>query len=289
MAFLTAGQISRLAVELLSRRLVLPMTVSRVPGEEFRGDNGDTVTIRVPVSRTAQIQTVPGATITPVAIDETSADVSVVQVFDATRLTDHDLTLTIAEFGRQVLRPQTDAVARGLEDQLADEMNGLVADASFAASATEADTKAQLLFARETLTDADVPPEDRWFAVSPPLATRIISHPDFSRVNQSGSDMTLRRGEIGQLYGFRFIESNALDAGEAVAYHESAFGFATFPTVEMDGQAAVQSSVVTEQGLSMRWLRQWNPTNLSQESVVTAFAGAGVVDLDRIVKFDTGI
>lgn len=289
MAFLTAGQISGLAVELLSRRLVLPMTVSRVPGEEFRGDNGDTVTIRVPVSRTAQIQTTPGDPITPVDIDEDSADVSVVQVFDATRLTDHDLTLNIAQFGRQVLRPQTDATARGLEDQLADEMNGLAADASFAATATDADTKEQLLFARETLTDADVPPEDRWFAVSPAIATRVIGHPDFSRVNTSGSDRTLRRGEIGSLYGFRFIESNALTSGEALAYHESGFGFATFPTAEMEGQAAVQSSVVTEQGLSLRWLKQWNPTNLSQESVVTAFAGAGVVDLDRIVKFDTGV
>lgn len=287
MPFLTAGQISRLAVELLSRRLVLPMTVSRVPGEEFRGSNGDTVTLRIPQSRTAQIQTTPGATITPVAIDELSADVSVVQIFDATSLTDHDLTLNIAAFGRQVLRPQTDAVARGIEDQLADEINGLAFDAEFALNATDQDTKDQLLFAREELTNADVPPEDRWFAVSPQIATRVISHPDFSRVNTSGSDRTLRRGEIGSLYGFRFIESNALTAGEAAAYHESAFGLGTFPTAEMEGQAAVQSAVVTEQGLSLRWLKQWNPATLSQESVVTAFAGAGVVDLARVVKFQT--
>ncbi|MFW6079067.1 MAG: P22 phage major capsid protein family protein [Gemmatimonadota bacterium] len=286
MAFLTAGQISRLAVAILSRRLVLPMTVSRVPGEEFRGDNGDTVTIRVPEARTAQIQSTPGDSITPQAINEDSADVTVVQLFDAASITDHDLSLGIRDFGRQVLRPQADAVARGCEDQLADTINDLAADASFAASADEQDTKDQILFARETLTDADVPPDGRFFGVSPQIATRVIAHPDFSRVNTSGSTRTLRRGEIGELYGFRFVESNGFTGGEAAAYHESAFGFATFPT---EDQEAVESSVVTEQGLSIRWLRQWNPSRLQQESVLTAFAGAGVVDLDRVVKFDTSV
>lgn len=287
MAFLTAGQISRLAVELLSRRLVLPMTVSRVPGDEFRGSNGDTVTIRVRDSRTAQIQSTPGATITPVEITESSADVTVVQVFDAAPVTQHDLTLNIQSFGRQVLRPQTDATARGLEDQLISVMNGLPVDASFALNADPADTEAQILAAAEALDDADVPPDGRTMAVSPAIKTRVLSVPKFVRVNESGSAQALRRGIIGELYGFTFVVSNGLTSGESVAYHESGLALGTFPPAELDGQTAVQSSVVTEQGLAMRWLRQWNPLRLQEESVVTAFAGAGLVDADRVYKLDT--
>ena len=40
MAVLTAKGISAVAVELLTRTLVLPMTATRIPGEEFAGSNG---------------------------------------------------------------------------------------------------------------------------------------------------------------------------------------------------------------------------------------------------------
>lgn len=287
MAFLTAQQISRLAIPLLTRRLVLPMTVARVPGDEFRGDSGDTVSIRVPVPRTPQVQATPGTNITYTDIDETQSDVTVVQVYDATNVNDHQMTLELVDFGRQVLRPMTDAVARGCEDQLAAAMNDVTPDASFALDADPADTEAQILAAGQALDEADVPPDGRWFAVSPAIKTRVLSVPKFTRVNESGSAQALRRGIIGDLYGFTFVVSNGLTAGEAIAYHESSFGFATFPPVEMEGQAAVQSAVASEQGISLRVLRQWNPANLSQQVVVSAFAGAGPVDLDRVYKLDT--
>ena len=287
MAFLTAGQISRLAIELMTRRLVLANTVERVPGDEFRGSNGDTVTIRVPVPRDANIQSTPGADIDTAPIDEDEAEVSVVQVYDAAPVTDHDLTLSIQNYGRQVLRPMTDAVARGSEDQLAGAMNDVPADASYAETVDNDDTKDRLLEAWEELTDADVPPDDRFYAASAQIAARIMRHPEFTRVDASGSPQTLRRGVIGGLYGFTIVVSTGLGAGTGVAYHRSSFGFATFPTAEMDGQAAVQSSVVTDQGISLRTLRQWNPHKLQQEQVVTCFAGAGLVDADRVFKHDT--
>lgn len=287
MPLLTQQQISSLAVELLSRRLLLPNTVSRVPQEEFRGDNGATVSVRVPQARQAQEQDVPGADITYTPHDEDEAEVTVTQLYDAAGITDHDQTLTIVNYGRQILRPMTDAVARGAEDQLADVMNDLAADASFAAGADHDDTKDRLLEAREELTNADVPPDGRWMAVSPQLATRILAHPTFTRVDASGRPEALRRGILGELYGFTFVETNALNAGEAVAYHESAFAFATFPPVQLEGQDGDATSVVTEQGLSLRTIRHYNATKLRREQVVTCFAGAGIVDLDRTYKFDT--
>lgn len=64
MALLTSAPISALAVELLRRQLVLVATVAKIPGEEYSGPSGGTVTIRVPQPRTANEQVTPGDLIT---------------------------------------------------------------------------------------------------------------------------------------------------------------------------------------------------------------------------------
>ena len=63
MAVLTAQGISGVALELLTRMLVLPRTVASVPGTEFAGANGDTITVRVRLPRTAKVQETPGSAI----------------------------------------------------------------------------------------------------------------------------------------------------------------------------------------------------------------------------------
>lgn len=47
MPILTASSISSIALELLTRSLVLPRTVVRPPGAEFSGPNGATISVRV--------------------------------------------------------------------------------------------------------------------------------------------------------------------------------------------------------------------------------------------------
>lgn len=284
---LTAQQISSLGVDLLRRRLVLANTVSQVPSNEFSGDNGDTITLRLHNRRDARVQDSPGSNITFDDVEEDSAEVSVVQLYDATRLTDHHLSLQLADFGRQVLMPQTDAVARGAEDQLADVMNDLSSDASFDSDNDPEDTEQRILEAREELMAEDVPPDNLYAAVSPQIATRVLSVPKFVRVNESGTSAALRQGIIGSLYGFTFIQTNAINSGSALFYHSSAFAFSTFPPAQVIGQTAVQSSVTSEQGVSLRTLTQWNPSRLSHEHVVTTFAGAGLVDSDRVWRVRT--
>lgn len=285
MALLTSQQVSSLSVGLLSRSLVLPNTVSRIPGAEFSGRNGDTITVRTSVPGTAREQATPGATITYDALNEVGVDVTLSHLYHATRVTDEMLTYGLVDFGAQVSAVQMDAVARGAEDELAGVMNALASDDTFAASATDADTIATLLGAREALGGANVPAGDRFLAVSSTIATRLLSVEGFRSVEQAGSDGALRDAVVGRLYGFTIVESNALTAGTAVAYHRSGFVFANRAPVVPRG--ASDSSTATAGGVSLRHIFQYQPDILSDASVVSTFAGAAVVDANRVVKLTT--
>lgn len=279
MAFLTAKRISRTAVALLTRTLVLPMTSTRVSGDEFAGSNGDTVTVRVPVPQSARTQESPGNTITYDDITEVPVDVTLAHLYHATKVTDESLSLDVEQFGEQVTLVQVSAVATGGEDELAGAMNALPNDIT---SVTAANIEDSILAARETLGNNDVPVGNRWLAVSPEIATFMLKLDKFSRVDASGDDSALRQAILGRIYGLMVVESNALTSGTAIAYHQSGFAFATRTPVVPRG--AADSAVATQAGIGLRQIFQYDPNVLSDASVISTFAGASLVDADRVVK-----
>lgn len=284
MAFLTAKGIARTGIALLTRTLVLPMTATRIPGEEFAGSNGDTITVRVPQPSTARTQASAGGSITYDDISETPVDVTLAHLYHATKVTDESMSLELEAFAEQVTRNQVAAVATRAEDQLAGVMNTLVMDLSIASAGT--DVEAIVLEAREMLGEADVPTGGRWLAVSPSVATFLLKLDKLSRVDAAGTASALRDAIIGRYYGFTVVESNGLTAGTAVAYHESGFVFANRTPVTPRG--AADSATATEGGIGMRQIFQYDPDVLSDASVVSTFAGAALVDADRVVKITTG-
>lgn len=273
MAVLTAKGISALAVELLVRRLVLVMTVARVPGEEYTGPNGGTVTVRVPQPSTARKQASKGATITYDDVSEVPVDVALSHLYHAKLVSDQELTYELVDFGRQVTRVQVDAVAAGAEAELATAMNGLTSDLEIAADGSNIDEV--ILEAREQLGRNDVPLDDRYMAVSPEVATFVLSLEGVSRVDASGSNSALRDAIIGRYRGFTFVESSGLTAGQAVAYHRSGFVFANRLPVTPRG--ATSSATHQAGGIGLRQIFQYVPDKLSDASVVSTFGGAAVV------------
>lgn len=285
MAVLTAQQISSLAVGLLTRDLVLPGTVSRIPGGEFSGSNGDTITVRVPQPGTSLTQATPGATITYSDVNEVGVNVSMSHLYHAKRVTDEEMSFDIENFGVQVTRVQTAAVATGAENLLAAAMNGLASEGDFALTASVDDTKATLLEARRLLSAANVPAGDRFLAASPEVVNRLLATDEFTRVDASGNDSALRDATVGRIYGFTVVESNALTAGTACAYHRSGFVFAN--RVPVMPRGAASSATATAGGIGLRHIFQYDPNTLSDASVISTFAGAAVVDAARVVKLTT--
>ena len=287
MALLTSQQISSLSVGLLSRSLVLPGTVSRIAGPEYTGPNGGTITVSVPQPGAARTQATAGATITYDDVTEVGVDVSLSHLYHAKRVTAEEMTYELVNFGAQILAVQVDAVARGAEDELAAAMNGLASEADFALAASDADTIATLLEARQALTEANVPSGDRFLAVSADIATRLLTVEGFRSVDQAGDNSALRDATIGRLYGFTIVESNGLDAGTAVAYHRSGFAFANRAPAGV--AYATDTAVFSEGGISLRHIFQGQPDILSDASVVSTFAGAAVVDAGRVFKLTTAV
>lgn len=285
MALVTASGVSSLSLPLLMRTLVLPMTVARIPGGEFAGANGDTITVRVRQPRSSRTHT-EGTTITYDDINEIGVNVTLAHIYDATLVSDAELSLELVDFGAQVTTPQVSSVAVGAENEVASAMNAVVAEGSFsAASPSSEDTETQILAAREALSNADVPAGDRFMAVSPEIASRVLSVDKFTRVDASGDDSALRNAVIGRLYGFTFVESNALDAGTAVAYHRS--GFVMGNRVPLEPRGATESATARQGGIGIRSIFQYQPDKLSDASVLSTFAGSSVVEDARVFKLNT--
>lgn len=287
MAVLTASGIARVAIPLLKRALVLVRTATMVPAEGFTGPNGETITVRVRQPRTAREQSSPGASITYDDQNEVGVDVSLSHIYDAYHVTDEDLSLNLEDFASQITEPQVASVATAAEGKLATVMNGLGVDLSFANAASEADTRATVLAAREELGERDVPPGDRFLAVSPSIATRILQLEEIRRADASGSDSALRRAVIGNWLGFTVVESNALTTDTAIAYHRSAFVFATKKPA--DPRGANETAAISQDGINIRQIFQYDPDVLSDASVLSTFAGASAVyeDADDSIPADS--
>lgn len=276
MAVLTAQGISSVAFQMLSRSLVLPRTITVVPGDEFAGDNGDTITLRVPQPATASTQSSAGDALTPADVTEIAVPVQVGHVYHLKNVTDQELSLKLEDFARQVTLPQVTAVARGVENKVITAMNGVTADATikFAKNASESDTINTMVSLREWLSGKENPAEDRYLAASPQIVSRLLSVPDFVR-NDSVGDGGLRAAIVGRIYGLEVVEVTGLTAGTAVAYHKSGFGLGVRPPVAPRG--ATESAAINQDGIGLRQIFQYDAGHAQDQSLVSTFAGAAPV------------
>jgi P22 coat protein - gene protein 5. len=162
--FVTSESISTLAVDLLSAELSLTQTVSQVPSGDVAPPTGGETTLRVPVPREAKIQP-RGANLDYTEIDEVPVDFSIDHIYDGARVTEHQRSLDIVDFGRQVTRNQVRAVVAGAERQLASVMNALPIDEEVTPDGSDFDNV--IADANALLDEAENPMENRWLAVSP--------------------------------------------------------------------------------------------------------------------------
>ena len=280
--FLKPETISRTALGLLRRELILPRLVTRLGIEDFRGAKDDTVNVRVPARLTARDYEWRTRT-NPIVLDdisETSVPVVLTEhPYSAVAVTDEELTLDITDFATQVLNPQVLAVAEALEAVLGTVIEG----ATYAAEVDYAESEdgvgspfyRALVDARKALNDAKVPASERFVLLGSSVEAAALKE-DAIRV-ETGSSDALREAIIGRVAGFTVIGNvQSLAADFAVAAHRSAFAFANVAPEVPSGVAMGQSTVFD--GLALRWIRDYDPNYLRDRSVVSSFAGAASVE-----------
>lgn len=276
--FIKADQIANAAVLLLQREIVLPRTVWAQ--SSAAGDYGldDTITLRVPAVRSATNRTMrASAALTATDLTETKVPVKLTDHWhDLLNITDEQLTFNIREFATQVLNPQMRAVAEGVESSIATALGAATWEAT-AVNFDEATDNGYdvLVKAGRELNKLNVPRAGRYFVCGANVEAALFGDDRIVKANESGSDTALREATIARLAGFTVIGSNALDEDEAYAYHSTAIALGVVAPALPEG-ASMKARVAT-QGLALRYLRDYNPTNSSgpvDRSLVDTFVGA---------------
>ncbi len=289
--FYTADQAARNALAVLRYNLVLPRLVYRDLEAGFVQGAGQTVNVRNPISagtaRTySQTQRDAATEIVLDNLTESTVPVTLdTQVYKAIKLTDEDLTFNISDFTNQVLKPQVESVADGVELPLVTEIEAIGVEAGVEFTADYDNLLATIAGARAVLNDRKVPMVGRVLLVGSAVASALLQLDALRDASQSGSTGTLRDAVIGQIYGFTVVESFSIDADIAVAFERHAFALVVRPPVAPRG--AVRSASASGDGLAMRWLQDYDPRFLQDRSVVSTFVGAETLDADRAVRIDT--
>ena len=297
--FLKPTVIANMAVGLLYRELVVARTVwtDAINPGEFVGALDDTVSMRVPARRTARKRVLrAGTAITNDASVEFSVPVQLTtDVYNGAPITDEEFTLDIKDFGAQILKPQIQAVAEGLEDEIIDEIQGATypaamqinADATDMVVSGKTDWYLVAARARRKLNDKHVARADRTLLVSSLVEEQIITSDRFSRNDSIGASATdaLAEGSIGRIAGFNVIPCADLDDGEAYAYHRTAFVLAArAPKVPQGVSMGTTRGLSEAQGeigfwscIGVRWIMDYDYTNTTDRSLVNTWVGTATV------------
>lgn len=284
----TPEQAARSTLAALRWLTTLPRTVRQDFSQEFVAGRGQTVNVRKPISAGAAHTYGPTERAARTAItfnDLTETWVPVTmdtQVYNAIRLPDNFATFDLESLERQVLVPQAESVVDELAQPLIDEMEAIPSGAGLEIAANGANALDVVIQARKVLNGRKVPLADRFLALGPGAAAHFLGLDQLQKVNEAGTDGTLREAVIGRLFGFTVFEDPALEDDFGIAYHRDAFAHVTRPSRQPEG--AAKSATVAQDGFALRWIQHYNPLQLEDQSVVDTFVGATTLDATRAVS-----
>ncbi|UQA92868.1 P22 phage major capsid protein family protein [Streptomyces halobius] len=276
-SFLKSEKIAATALGLLEREMVLSRLVWTNGGFDFTGAKNDTVTIRIPATITAREYEWRNDRSSDIVLDELAEDYTTVQlnkdIYSAIAVTDEELTLDIRDFGSQVLQPQVNAVAKAIDTGVA----SMIESANYTNTVTvdETDPWLGIVDARATLNKANVPTEGRTILMGADVETALLKSGRINDVSKSGSDSALRSATLGRLAGFDLVVSNAINPRAAYAFIPSAFVLATRAPAIPAGVTSGSSQ--SYNGLSMRWVRDYDAAKLRDRSILNVYAGYNVM------------
>lgn len=140
-----------------------------------------------------------------------------------------DIQTTLSLEGEIASRMAT-AIVTTFDDYLWErlkEASAAAPDHRIAYDNTTSISKTDILEARRLLNIQNVPMDERFLCVPPSQEKAMLLIDDFIHAEKYGSAMAIQNGEIGKVYGFRVLVSNAAESDNlCVAYHREAVAFA---------------------------------------------------------------
>ena len=271
--FLKSEVVVNTALGLLIRDITLGALVWSDAVGDFAGAKNDTITIRLPAYAPADKRTLrSGAARNKSELFERSVDVKLdVDVYKDVPITDEQLTLDITDFGAQVLNPVMGGIGEGLEDEIAAVMTDATYRTTLTHDLSADDPYKTVVTARKYLNDANVPFAGRYLAVGSDFEAALLNSEKFVRVDQSGSDQTLREAKIGRIAGFDVYTIPGFPPDFCVAGHKTAFAM---------GQRAPQvpagapwGASANYQGMAVRTVRVFDADEVEDRFIADAWIG----------------
>jgi len=267
----------------------LPRTVRQDFSTEFVAGRGQTVNVRGPITAgKAKVYTPENrANRDAIQFNDVSEPWFPVkldnQVYNAVRLPDNFATFSLTDITRQVFKPQAESVVDELTSPLVAQMSAIATDAAIPAILPNGENFLDVLIAtRKVLNDRKVPQADRFFAVGSGAEAAALRLKQLQKVNEAGNESVLTEATLGRLMGFTIVADSALAEDFGVGYHRDAFAHVTRPSRQPEG--AAKSATVAQDGFALRWIQQYNPLQLEDQSVVDTFYGASTLDAKRAVS-----
>ena len=280
-----AEKVVALALGLLERESSLGALVWKDAAGDFAGAAGDTVTIPVPAYVTANERALRSGT---ARTKSNLAENKIAMVLDTdvyvdVEISDEQLNLDIADFGRQVMSPVTSAITRKIEDKLAALLaspvdgygNTLVYHTTLAHTVGTDSAYETAVDAREALNNARVPKEGRFLVVGSQMESAILKDPLFVEADKSGTTATRTDAVIGKIAGFSVVSSDSIAPDECYAAHRTAYALATRAPKVPDSVA--WGSVGSFGGYAIRSVKSFDSTAVADMLQSDTWIGACAV------------
>lgn len=263
---ITPSVIARAGLATLYNNLVVSGLIWRDFDPDFRGKQGDTITIRKPAVFTAR-DFVRATGIELQAIDEDSMPLVLNKFKDVSvAVTSEELTLELDAFNERVLTPMMQAIIEAVDGDVAAALIDASNDAGAGGTVTM-DEKASDAFARarERLTRNKAPLTNRYAVLSPEGTTEGLLDVNILNAEKSGSTDALRNASIGRVFGLESYETQSFGHGpgavgqaDGVAFHKTAVTLATRALETPMGVAPSQVAVESYQGITIRVVQDYD-------------------------------
>jgi len=208
---LSAGDITRKALSILHNNLVFCKTINRTYDDRFArsgAKNGGTLLIRKPNRFTVRT----GQTMDTQDITEQSETLTVAtQMGVDVNFSSQELTLSLDDFAERILNPAMARLAAEVEKTVLEACYPYVWNYTFTTLGTAPDL-ADVLAARAKLQMGLAPSSDRFLLCDALAANHILTDSAAYHNPASAISKQYDQGLIGELYGFKFYESEMVPA-----------------------------------------------------------------------------
>jgi hypothetical protein len=271
------GKIAATVLGLLAPDTVVARTINRDFDKDFQGGVGNGVNVRRPaVIQSRERAYGAGTSITLDNITEPATQVVELEkmLYSAVPVTDEEMEFELEDFARQVLLPQTQALAYAIESEAV----ALIEQAPTVAGVEwdAADPAKSFVDVREYLRQNSVPLGNLTGVVGTNVAAAILKSDKFRNAAEVGGDDALRDATIGRIAGFTVVESNMVDPEAAYFYHRDAFTMVLRAPKAPEGVAFGASAAAN--GFAVRWIKDYDAALLADRSILSVFYGGKALE-----------